>query len=54
MYTELQVLVNGVQRNKLRDEDKVIVVKAIQEYYKTLNKSGALGKEVKKIKREVK
>ena len=43
--TDLTVLVNGIQRNKLAEEDKSIVCQAVIAYYKVLRSVGALGKE---------
>ena len=54
MYPELSRLINNIQRSNLM-ENKELVCKAVQEYYKLLNQNGAIkntiieqGKETQK------
>ena len=39
---ELQIIINDVQRSVIKPEDRPIVCKAVQEYYKEMHAIGAL------------
>lgn len=44
MFPNITTVINSIQRGKIKDEDKTFICRAVQEYYKTLNKIGALSK----------
>lgn len=54
MYPDSTKLIYSIQRSNIQHEDRAFVVKAVQEYYKTLNQSNAIkpAKKVIKVKKE--
>ncbi len=47
-YPELATVINDIQRNRIKSEDKALVCHAVQQYYKTLNSAYALVNAKKK------
>jgi hypothetical protein len=50
---DITKLIVAIQRSNIRHDDRAFVVKAVQEYFKTLESAKAIRPKKKEIKKEV-